>query len=117
MASTGALNLLRDDVETASTVGDTKAVELHMKELCAVLKVTSRDNATSIDVTIQHSLDGVNWFTLASFTQLTGTASATETEFINITSKCLPRVRAVTTLAGSTQAATVTVDLCYEHRR
>lgn len=117
MASTGSLNLLRDDIQTASSTSQAKVVEAHMTQLCAVLKVASRNAATTFDCNIEHSLDGVNWFVLASFTQLSGSPSGDETEFINISSKCLPRVRAATTLGGATQAATVTVDICYEHRR
>lgn len=104
-------------VDAATVAGSTEinydAVSLDGsdEELIAYVVVSDFDG-TSIDIDLEHSPDGVNWFTLDSFTQLTADGS----EAIVPNQPVFPRVRAEVTPASMTDS-TVTVKLYVQPRR
>lgn len=73
--------------------------------------VVTNWNATTLDVTLQHSPDGENWYTLDVFAQATGNS----TQLIQIEDSngiprhVLPRVRARCVLAGTDTDVKVTL--------
>lgn len=70
-------------------------------EFRGVLQLTTANGATSptLDATIEHSFDGNNWMTAASFTQIT---TATTTHEAVLPAVLGPYVRATITLGGGT---------------
>lgn len=69
--------------------------------------------ATTLDVTLQHSPDGTNWFDVGSFTQ--ATTSDTSDDF-QITSALYSNVRAKITTTGTSPNYNVTVEIWGEQR-
>ncbi len=76
----------------------------------AQLNVTAASGTTpTLDVAIQDSVDGVNWNTVASFTQ----ATAVTRQVINIitaTTPIAPYLRVTWTIGGTTPSFTFAVD-------
>ena len=112
MASVNSLVLIDENV-AASAAGDKKSVEVGHTDFLAHIEVTNW-NATTLDVNIEHSPDGVNWYVLKSFTQAAGNT----TELVQITNSnvhVLPNVRVDSTLVGTD--ADVKVTLWYDRRK
>lgn len=99
MASQSKITFINEAL-TASKTSDGVSLP-RSKEFIGTLVVSG--NTGTVDCTIEHSPDGTNWFTLATFAQIGG---ATGSEALNITSSVLPHVRGVATLS-----ADATVDL------
>lgn len=96
--------------QTATKTFDSKSIDAYTKDFVGILVVTGMVGAApTLDVIIEHTIDGTNWFTLATFAQKTGVAK----ELINITAPVLPTVRAVATLGGTITSATFKVELAY----
>lgn len=93
---------------TATANGDSVGLELGYGSFIAHLAVSAINAATTVNAKIQHSPDGSNWYDVESFAAVAGSAA---TEAKAITGPLFPQVRAVATLTGVTQAATVAVDL------
>lgn len=110
MASVSKLELMNAAL-TATTNGATKALELYQTDFMGWLEVSAINGATTAAVKIQHSSDGTNWVDLITFASLVG---VTGFEAKAPTTSLLTFVRAVVTLSGATQTATVKVYLHYD---
>lgn len=71
--------------------------------MVAQLEVTAADG--TLDVLVQESLDGENWYTLLTFTQ----AAATTNEIKKSSAVSLPLLRVNYTIAGATPSFTFNV--------
>jgi prephenate dehydratase len=80
-----------------------------------VLVAASTHADTIVDAKIQHSHDGVTWFDLITFTQLTDNGS--EVKQVNSDTNVLQFVRSIVALTGGTLASTVTLHLCYDRSK
>lgn len=109
MASINEIELLNDTI-TTNTAGDSQSTETYQTDFVGVLQVSAITGGT-VAGTIQHSADGSNWTTIATFA---GLAAAGE-EVEQITVNVLPRVRCNLTYAGTT--ADVVVKLFYDKRK
>ena len=107
MATSQKTSLLAEAL-TATKTGDTKGLSSKDKAFIGILSVSACNAATTVNAKIQHSADGSTWFDLVSFTAVVGTTGA---ELKQITTSVLHKVRAVVTLAGATQTATVDLAL------
>jgi len=110
MASVSRVVLL-DSALTATRTGDPVSLELYSYAFKGYIAATAVNGATTINAKIQHSADKLNWFDLITFAAIAGVASA---EAKDPTVNVLPYVRAVATLTGGVQAATVTVALYFD---
>jgi hypothetical protein len=73
----------------------------------AQLNVTAASGTTpTLDVTIQDTLDGTNWFTIGTFAQKTTAAL----EVINVTVPFADRLRVLWTIGGTTPSFTFAID-------
>jgi len=112
MASVNSLVLIDENI-TASAETAKKSVEIGHCDFIGHLEVTNW-NATTLDVVLEHSPNGTDWFTLATFPQ----ASANSTALLQITDAnvhVLPNVRADLTLVGTDTDVKVT--LWYDRRK
>lgn len=109
MASVNTIELL-DATITGNQAGDSKSTEVFQSNFVAVLNVTAITGGT-VAGTVQHSADGTNWTTIATFTGLTAAGEEVEQITVNV----LPNVRCNMTYAGTT--ADVTVKLFYDKCR
>ena len=115
MASVSKREILTSTALTDSYTTPAVSVDLLDCEFLAVLTASAIHADTTLDAKLQHSPDGgTNWEDLVSFTQVTDTSAF---EVKDITSKILPTVRAVVTLAGSTTEATVAIDLFNDRKK
>lgn len=110
MASVGRV-LLMSGAQTASTNGEAKILELYSAAFVGFSKATGVHADTTLDTKIQHSANGSDWVDLCTFNQLVG-VNGYDVE--QITVNVLPYVRAVSTLAGTTQQATVEIALYFD---
>ena len=79
--------------------------------LTAVVVVSAQSGTTpTLDVVVQGSIDGTNWFTLATVAQF---AAATGTKTANMTAGTVipPYIKAVSTIAGTTPSFTYTISV------
>jgi hypothetical protein len=111
MASISKSQLIKQAV-TASVIGDAVTVNSKTKSFVGFLKVSSYVSGT-FTAKIEHSPNGVDWFTFASFTA----ASAANIQLsYPAQDVCLNYVRANIT-AASTPNATLEVDLFFDEYR
>ena len=113
MPSSGVQNLMDNETLSATKVGGSFSPVPRSQEHVAFLKAQNVNGATTVTVLVEHSPNGNDWFTLATFAALGGVDGS---EIINISVGVLPQVRANVTLAGGTQAADVTVSLFYREK-
>ena len=113
MASNAKQTLMDNETLSATTAGGSFNLVGRSQEHVAFIKAANVNGATTVTGFIEHSPNGVDWFTLASFAALVGTDGS---EVVNISVGVLPQVRANVTLAGATQAADVTVDIYFRER-
>lgn len=113
MASVSKIQLYPSTALTASADGTAKTTEAIQHSFVGWVKATAVNAATTIASKIEHSANGTDWVTLVSFTNIVGTSGF---EAKQITDSVLPFVRAVFTLSGATQAATVEMSLYYDKR-
>jgi len=109
MASVGSIQFFQAESLSAAATSDTKLTEEKQLDFIAMLKLENTAGAT-VGGVIEHSPDGDNWQTIATFTGL----NADGIELVEITAFVLPRVRANLTVAGGT--ADVTCSLWYDKR-
>ena len=112
MASVNSLVLIDENVAT-SAAGDTKSVEIGHSNFLGHL-VVSNWNATTLDINIEHSPDGTNWYVLKSFAQ----ASGNGTQLVQISDSnvnVLGNVRMISTIVGTD--ADVKVTLWYDRHK
>ena len=109
MASVNNIPLAEATI-TGNDTGETKSTEVYQSNFIAVLNVSAIAGGTVAGV-VEHSFDGSNWLTLATFAGL----GATGTEIQQITDNVGPMVRSDLTYAGAT--ADVKVDLFYDKRK
>lgn len=115
--STKCDTLLNVTNGSASANGTSQYVsKLTAKAFLGQLIATDNGGVTpTLDVKIQHSLDGTNWYDYITFTQVT--TGSNNTEAIapsNETGHIFPYVRAVSTMGGSGLNYTYTTKLCYQ---
>lgn len=114
MASIQKLTLLQSQTLTVDTTSDIQATENGMVDLVGVLVMSAVVGAApTVDVKIEHSIDGSNWFDLCTFAQLTTTGK----EYKHITIPALSQVRAVVDLGGTITSATLKVELASRDAR
>lgn len=101
---------------TATGSGDAAAGFGGSSKIGAALVVSAASGTTpTLDVVIQHSLDGVNWFNLITFTQATGATSeykaVSEAQGSTVT-VVGDRLRARYTIGGTSPSFTFSVIAC-----
>lgn len=74
------------------------------KSIRAQLDLTAVTAGTTLDVTIEDSLDGTNWNTIGTFTQATTTATR---QVINVTTPFADRVRVKWVVVGTSYTFSV----------
>jgi hypothetical protein len=109
MASSAFVDLGTVSV-SGTTTGSAVVLEPHMTNFVGYLDVSALGAGTTCTVTIQHSPDGTNWFTLGAFTG----AAATGKQIIQITANVLGHVRTTSTCAAGTTTATISCKLYYQ---
>lgn len=78
------------------------------KNLVIALAVTAVTGTTpTLDLTIQDTVDGVNWFTIATFNQVTGVTNAVQRVTIPFTDQ----LRASWVIGGTTPSFTFSVSV------
>lgn len=95
----------------ATTVGSTKSLAQTSIELIITSEVSGRVDGT-FTTTVQHSPDGINWFTLGA----TAAQSADGMVIGLVTQNCFHNVRASILSASTTDGANVSVRLYYSYR-
>ena len=111
MASVGKRVLDSARVVNATVSSDAIALENPFFEFVAYLKAEATAGGTSIAVSIEHSPNGVDWFTVGSFTAVAGNG----VQELQITKWMFPQVRAhyVRTSGNST----LTCELYFRSQR
>lgn len=107
MASVNYISVMDGETVTTNTASSTVYTEAKQDKFIAVLQVTAITGGT-VAGTLQHSANGTNWTTIATFSGL----AATGEEVQQITANVLPAIRANLTYAGTT--STVSVKLFYD---
>lgn len=95
----------------ATTVTAVKSIPIGAVELIITSTVSGRTDGT-FTTTVQHSPDGVNWFTLGA----TAAQSADGMVILAVTVNCFHIVRASVLSATTTDGANVDVKLWYSLR-
>lgn len=113
MASVANEILINEDL-TASANGDSVTLDLRSKAFIGTIDASSVNAATTVAGKIQHSPDKTNWTDAISFTDIVGSDS---NEVKQITVNLLPYVRAVVTLTGATQIASVKILLWFDQEK
>jgi len=113
MASVHNLSLLNEVIDTDTTTkGEALSLNSYAVDLIATCEVSDRTDGT-YTLTIEHSPDGTNWFTLDSVA-----AISSEIMSIKATSNsCFQYVRASVLSASTTDGATVTCKLWFSTRK
>ena len=110
MASVNRTGLLDESV-TGNLSGSPEVLEIQQVRHVAVITVTN-SVGTTIDADVEHSADGTNWESVASFT----TIIANTYESVQVTVNLLPKVRA--TMSGATiTSADIKIDLFNDKAR
>lgn len=113
MASTNFIDLGQFNITSNTTVvGTSKGINNYAMELIASSEVVSRVDG-SYTVTIQHSPNGISWFTLVTI----GAQSSVRIDIQQTTNFCLPFVRASITSTTVTTGATLSVKLYYKNQK
>jgi len=108
MASTQKNILENGTTIVATGVGTKQSTKDRSDKFIGFLKATNVNAATTLDVKIQHSPNGTDWFDLATFAQLVGVNGQ---EAIQITVSVFPNLRGDYTLVGATQSADILLEL------
>jgi len=119
MASTAILRVLDATALTATTTTRSKSLSQSDDDFIAWLNVSANDGGTTVDVVLEHSPDGINFITFATFAQIantTGTEAILGSSFAVANQPLFPSIRAVVTLGG-TNSATVTVQLYFDSNK
>ena len=99
---------------TATATGASNTMTDNLEGFFAVIKVASvTGTSPTFDVTVDHSHNGTDWFTLATFTQITGAT----TEIKTISTHVMEYVRYDMTVGGTTPSAALEVNLVYNNTR
>ncbi len=109
MASSAKVTLLEESLAAANSTSESTILGTKSKDFVGYL-VVSNYSAGTVNATIEHSPDGVNWFSLMTL----GPLSANGADLDFPTSAVLGHVRAVVT---GTPTADVRVDLAYSEAR
>lgn len=114
MPETKSVELVASAARTATGTGSAQCGFGRYEKFTFQLDVTAASGTTpTLDVTIQHSIDGgTNWFTLVAFTQKTTTGEElkTEAEVEAATAEAYGDCfRAIWTIGGTTPSFTFTV--------
>ncbi len=88
---------------TTSYTGTTLNVLSHVKQLAAQLIATKNAGTNpTLDVIVQHSLDGTNWETLLTFTQVTTGTNVVESKKNKYSDAIIfPYIRGKATIGGT----------------
>lgn len=101
-----ANEVLLSGVQTASVTGAAKPGYAGTSGLIFQLVVTAASGTTpTLDVVIEDTIDGVNWFNIATFAQVTGAATQVQ-RYSGVKG---PQVRARATIGGTTPSFTFSV--------
>lgn len=100
---------------------NTNAVSLDARTdgYIAFLNVTALGAATSLVVTVQHSPDNSNWFTLVAFTAAVAVGAQIKdaASFATAFASVFPNVRINLAFTGGVTTATLTCELYYDPRK
>lgn len=114
MSSVQKLVLAPLELRTTDTTTEAQSPDNNWVDFVGILVCTAVVGAApTVDVKIQHSVDGSTWFDLTTFTQLTAAGN----ELKNITAPVLSQVRAVIDLGGTITSATLKVELAFRDSR
>lgn len=115
MASTQKMDLFPSaaSVSVAAVNGETMSLPPRAKQLIGHINVSAINAATTVTALIQHSPDGIKWYTYLAFTAI---AAAINSEAIYPANQpVFPYVRSTFTLTGGTKSATVDIKLYFEN--
>lgn len=98
----------------ADTQSTPKGLEAKDDDLVFELDATKTGGTGSLDVTIQHSFDKVNWYTLVAFTQLTATGKQLVTPQLGTVP--LQYVRADINIGSGPPTYSITVNAYFRKR-
>lgn len=118
MSSGTALELLSLTGLTDNTFGEAELILPHGNNFIIALTagLTSGSGGPSLDVTVQHSVDGIHWVTIATFAQVTSSTDSHELIHINsATTHLAQRVRARAVFTGTLPRYTGSVVLYYQN--
>lgn len=113
MASVSAIELIPSTVGTATITGDKKTTEWYQKDYIGWIHVSANNGSTTITGSIEHSADGVNWITLATFAAITNT---TGVKAVTVSGPVFPFIRGVATFTAG-NSATVSMKIHYDKLR
>lgn len=119
MASVGKKKILDAQAFTGNGTGNAVSLDGKTDNFIAFLNPSALGAGTSLVVTLQHSPNGTNWFTLVAFTAVTvaGTVeSKDQAQFATAFQNVYPNVRASLAFTGGTTTATVTLELYYDQK-
>jgi hypothetical protein len=116
MATTSRRELINKAL-TASETGEKRSLEPRSQNFLGFIKATSVHAATTVAAKIQHSPNGDDWFDVVSFTNIVGADGSEIKDITANTGKMFANVRAVVTLSGATQQATVEVALWFDENK
>lgn len=111
-----ASNYVEETVFTATDLSATTSTSVvsgygPTKSLLAQLVVSKATGASpKADIVIEHSVDGTNWYPLATFTQ----AVAATKELKSVTAPFGDRLRATCTISGTTTAISYAIIIASE---
>jgi hypothetical protein len=111
MASIQGKSFFDEVAMTDTNVSEVLCTQARDHDFVAYINVPTINAATTVTGIIEHSPDGVKWFTLASFTAIAGSADCEIIQINSASLHVLQNVRATATLAGATKSATVTIKL------
>jgi len=112
MASTSKIVLLNQAI-TATVTSEAKTLDVMSSGFVGFIKITNRTSGTFTGI-VEHSPNGVDWFTFISFTAALN-SNTSEIKF-PANDYCLTYVRASVTAAAAPDA-TVEISLCYSVKK
>ncbi len=113
MAALNVKELFPSQVVTAASLaGSDFSLGAKDTNLVATLSWSAKHNDTTMSMDVEHSPDGLLWFALGLFTDVTG-ANPSGQEALQITATAMSHVRAKVTLTGANLAVTPIVRLFF----
>jgi len=118
MASVQKKKVLDAQAFTADGNGSAVSVDGKTENFIAFLNISALGAGTSLVVTLQHSPNGTNWFTLVAFTAAVavGVESKDQAQFATPFQNVYPNLRANLDFTGGVTTGTVTLEIFYDSK-
>mgnify|MGYP006921297841 CR=1 FL=1 len=119
MASIAKKALATAEAFTGNATTSAVSLDARTDDYILFMNITALGAATSLVVTVQHSPDGTNWFTLVAFTAAvaTGTQIRDQASFATAGANIFPNMRLSLAFTGGATTATLTCELYYDPRK